>query len=109
MKRAAAWRGARVFDYGRSKPDTGSFSFKKHRGSEPQPLYYEYHLVKARAMPNLSPTNPRYRLFIESRKHMPKRCAPSARVSRVTWADEPRGAIAPDAPSEARTAVMSLT
>jgi FemAB-related protein (PEP-CTERM system-associated) len=70
MKRAAA-RGVRLFDYGRSKVATGSYSFKKHWGFEPEPLHYEYYLVKARAMPDLSPKNPKYRLFIEGWKRLP--------------------------------------
>ena len=71
VMRRAAGRGVRVFDYGRSKRDTGSFAFKKHWGFEPQPLHYEYHLVKAQAMPDLSPANPKYRLFIEAWKRLP--------------------------------------
>lgn len=70
MKRAAA-RGVRLFDYGRSKKDTGPYRFKKHWGFEPEPLYYQYHLVNARAMPDLSPNNPRYRLFIGMWKKLP--------------------------------------
>ncbi|MDH3768807.1 MAG: peptidoglycan bridge formation protein FemAB, partial [Gammaproteobacteria bacterium] len=67
----AAQRSVRVFDYGRSKVDTGSYRFKKHWGFSPEPLYYEYGLVRATAMPNLSPTNPKYRLFINLWKRMP--------------------------------------
>jgi FemAB-related protein (PEP-CTERM system-associated) len=70
MRRAAA-SGARLFDYGRSKRDTGSYRFKTHWGFEPAPLHYEYHLVKARAVPNVSPTNPKYRLFVETWKRLP--------------------------------------
>jgi FemAB-related protein (PEP-CTERM system-associated) len=70
MRRAAA-SGITVFDYGRSKRDTGSYRFKTHWGFEPSPLYYEYFLVRAKAMPNLSPTNPKYQLFIEAWKRLP--------------------------------------
>jgi FemAB-related protein (PEP-CTERM system-associated) len=70
MRRAAA-RGVRVYDYGRSKLDTGSYSFKKNWGFEPEPLHYEYHLVRARAMPDLSPKNPKYHAFIEGWKRLP--------------------------------------
>jgi hypothetical protein len=31
---------------------------------EPQPLDYYYHLVKAQDLPNLSPNNPKYKIFI---------------------------------------------
>jgi FemAB-related protein (PEP-CTERM system-associated) len=70
MQRAAA-RGVRLFDYGRSKHDTGSFSFKKHWGFEPTPLYYEYYLVRAKALPNVSPTNPKYQMFIAAWRSLP--------------------------------------
>ncbi len=42
-------RSDRLFDYGRSKRGTGSFDFKKNWGFEPQPLQYEYLLVKGQA------------------------------------------------------------
>ncbi len=64
-------KGYRVFDYGRSKIDTGSFSFKKHWGFEPTPLAYQYRLAKATELPNLSPTNPKYARKIELWRRMP--------------------------------------
>lgn len=57
-------RGLTLFDYGRSKVDTGAYRFKKHWGFEPQPMSYEYHLSGMDAMPDLSPNNPKYKLFI---------------------------------------------
>jgi len=71
VMRRAVERGCRVFDFGRSKVDTGSYRFKKHWGFEPTPLSYEYHLVKAREMPDLNPNNPKYRLFIQAWKKLP--------------------------------------
>ncbi|MBF0621257.1 MAG: FemAB family PEP-CTERM system-associated protein [Magnetococcales bacterium] len=70
MNRAAA-DGARLFDFGRSKKDAGSFKFKKYFGFEPEPLHYQYYLVKADGLPNVSPTNPKYRLFISLWKRLP--------------------------------------
>lgn len=70
MQRAVE-RDARWFDFGRSKQDTGSYHFKKHWGFEPQPLAYAYHLVRANAVPNISPTNRKYRMFIEAWKRLP--------------------------------------
>ncbi len=64
-------KGFRVFDYGRSKADTGSFSFKKHWGFEPTPLAYQYHLVKLDVLPNLSPANPKYARKIRVWQQMP--------------------------------------
>jgi FemAB-related protein (PEP-CTERM system-associated) len=70
MRRAAA-RGVHCFDYGRSKRDTGSFRFKKHWGFEPAPLYYEYFLVKSSSMPNVSPSNPKYAMFLKLWQRLP--------------------------------------
>jgi len=70
MERARQ-RGATLFDYGRSKRDTGSFDFKVHWGFEPEPLHYEYFLVKAQSVPNLSPTNPKYQRMIRLWQRLP--------------------------------------
>jgi hypothetical protein len=70
MERARQ-RGLRRFDYGRSKRGTGSFDFKVHWGFEPEPLCYEYYLVRAREVPNLSPTNAKYAGFISLWRRLP--------------------------------------
>ncbi|MGR9117599.1 MAG: FemAB family XrtA/PEP-CTERM system-associated protein [Gammaproteobacteria bacterium] len=67
----AVQKGIRVFDYGRSKVGTGSYRFKKHWGFEPQPLFYEFHLVKSKSLPDVNPLNPKYRLFIAAWKRLP--------------------------------------
>ena len=71
LMRRAAERGVRVFDYGRSKVGTGAYDFKRHWGFTPEPLHYEYHLVRAAAVPDVSPLNPRYRLFIGAWQRLP--------------------------------------
>jgi FemAB-related protein (PEP-CTERM system-associated) len=70
MRRAAA-RGVRVFDYGRSKRETGSYRFKKHWGFEETPLAYEYSLVRAQAIPDLSPANSKYGIMVQAWKKLP--------------------------------------
>lgn len=70
MQRALQ-RGARLFDFGRSKHGTGSYDFKVQWGFQPQALPYAYHLVRARAVPNVSPTNRKYSLFIRAWKELP--------------------------------------
>lgn len=77
MQHAGSQRGSRLFDYGRSKLDTGAYHFKKNWGFEPQPLAYEYFLVKAAAVPDVNPLNPKYKLFIETWKRLP---LPAARL-----------------------------
>ena len=56
--RRACKRGCRTYDYGRSKRGTGSFDFKTNWGFEPQPLHYEYQLLKREAVPQNNPSNP---------------------------------------------------
>jgi len=70
MKRGVE-KNCTVFDYGRSKINTGSFRFKKHWGFEPEPLAYQYHLVTLNELPNLSPANPKYRKKIQMWQKMP--------------------------------------
>jgi FemAB-related protein (PEP-CTERM system-associated) len=64
-------RGYREFDFGRSKRGSGSFDFKRHWGFEPTPLSYQYHLVRQRELPDLSPKNPKFSLAIELWKRLP--------------------------------------
>lgn len=63
--------GFKVFDFGRSKIGSGSYEFKKHWGMEERPLEYEYCLLKAREMPNFSPANPRFHIWINLWKRLP--------------------------------------
>ncbi len=67
----ASDQGVRIFDYGRSKVDTGSFSFKKNWGFEPEPLFYEYYLVGSSDIPEVNPTNPKYQWLIKTWKKLP--------------------------------------
>lgn len=71
LMRRACERGLRVFDYGRSKRGTGSFDFKKNWGFEPQPLHYEYRLVRGKRVPEVNPLNPKYRLLIKAWQRLP--------------------------------------
>ncbi|MFB0935688.1 MAG: FemAB family PEP-CTERM system-associated protein [Propionivibrio sp.] len=71
LMRRACERGLRVFDYGRSKQGTGSYSFKKNWGFEPKPLYYEYCLYRRDRIPQNNPSNAKYRLFIEAWRRLP--------------------------------------
>lgn len=71
LMRRARLRGLRVFDYGRSKQGTGSYSFKKHWGFEPQPLRYEYCLYRRESVPQNNPANAKFRMFIEAWRRLP--------------------------------------
>lgn len=71
LMRRACENGVTVFDYGRSKKGTGSYSFKKNWGFESQPLYHQYYLVKSDSIPDINPLNPKYRIFINTWKKLP--------------------------------------
>jgi FemAB-related protein (PEP-CTERM system-associated) len=70
MERARQ-RGCRIFYYGRSRQGTGAYDFKRNWGFEPEPLYYEYFLVRRDEVPNLSPTNSKYGTAIEMWRRLP--------------------------------------
>jgi FemAB-related protein (PEP-CTERM system-associated) len=63
--------GYKFFNFGRSKLDTGPFHFKRHWGFEPEPLAYQYHLVKLKQLPDISPSNPKYQRKIKIWKLLP--------------------------------------
>jgi len=63
--------GAAVFDMGRSTPNEGTFKFKSQWGAEPVPLHWEYQLLKADHLPNVSPANPKFQLAIALWQKLP--------------------------------------
>jgi FemAB-related protein (PEP-CTERM system-associated) len=71
LMRVAADRGSTVYDFGRSKRETGAFEFKKHWGLEPTPLAYQYLLLRDKTIPDLSPKNPRFSLAIRAWRRLP--------------------------------------
>lgn len=70
VMRRSVEKGIKIFDYGRIKIGTGSYSFKKNWGFQPEPLFYEFHLVKSHALPDINPLNPKYQLFIAAWKRL---------------------------------------
>ena len=64
-------RGCRVFDFGRSKKDTGPYRFKKHWGFEPKLLHYQFYLNGIDKLPEINPNNPKYHRRIELWKKLP--------------------------------------
>jgi FemAB-related protein (PEP-CTERM system-associated) len=71
LMQAAAARGYRMFDFGRSKLGTGAYDFKKNWGFEAQPLAYEYRLYASKAVPDNNPLNPKYQMFIKAWQKLP--------------------------------------
>jgi FemAB-related protein (PEP-CTERM system-associated) len=71
IMRRACEAGIGVFDFGRSKVGTGSHSFKRHWGFEPQPLHYEHHLQSLKKVPEINPLNPKYAMMIAVWRRLP--------------------------------------
>jgi FemAB-related protein (PEP-CTERM system-associated) len=75
--RHAVGRGCTRFDFGRSKVGTGACAFKRGWRMRERALPYRYYLVRAREVPNLNPTNPRFAFFIRAWKRLPLRVTTS--------------------------------
>jgi FemAB-related protein (PEP-CTERM system-associated) len=71
LMRQSAARGFTRFDFGRSKRGTGACEFKRGWGMQEHALPYQVHLVKAQQLPNLNPTNPKFKLLIDVWKRLP--------------------------------------
>lgn len=71
VMRRACERGFRVFDFGRSKVGTGAFHFKRNWGFEPTPLAYEVLPIGRSEIPEVNPTNPKYRAIIALWQRLP--------------------------------------
>ncbi|WP_136514430.1 FemAB family XrtA/PEP-CTERM system-associated protein [Geomonas edaphica] len=64
-------QGARRFDFGRSTPDEGTYRFKKQWGAKPVPLYWQYLLADGVKVPELNPSNPKFRLAVKGWQRLP--------------------------------------
>lgn len=75
MRRAGSERGARLFDFGRSKTGTGAYDFKRNWGFTAQPLHYSYRLRPGATYVEHNPTQPKYRMMIAAWRRLPLRVA----------------------------------
>ena len=71
MIEAAYTRGLKTFDMGRSEAGSGQAKFKENWGTRAVELCYNYHLVRAKAPPMLSPSNPKFRMAIAAWSRLP--------------------------------------
>ncbi len=55
----AVGRGFRLFDFGRSRADSGPAAFKHNMGFEATALTYQFYLPQGGEPPNLNPSNPK--------------------------------------------------
>lgn len=69
--RATQTEAPAVFDFGRSKAQTGPFAFKKNWGFEAEPLTHLFRLKPGEEIPEVNPLNPKYQLFIKAWKRLP--------------------------------------
>jgi serine/alanine adding enzyme len=60
----ACQEGFRVFDFGRSTPGSGTYRFKEQWGARPVQLYWHYWLSNGGPLPDLSPSNEKFRWAI---------------------------------------------
>ncbi|MFN0123374.1 MAG: FemAB family XrtA/PEP-CTERM system-associated protein [Blastocatellia bacterium] len=67
----SATRGCHLFDFGRSKLNTGAYEFKRGWGMNMRPLPYRFFLVRAARLPDLNPANPKYEMMINCWKKLP--------------------------------------
>jgi FemAB-related protein (PEP-CTERM system-associated) len=66
----AIGRGQRVFDFGRSTIDSGTFAFKKKWGAEPEPAIWQYYRRKGEVS-DIRPDGGKYDRLIQVWKRIP--------------------------------------
>ncbi|MEL0587526.1 MAG: FemAB family XrtA/PEP-CTERM system-associated protein [Candidatus Thiodiazotropha sp. (ex. Lucinoma kazani)] len=71
MIKHACESGYTNFHLGRSSVDSGGESFKRKWNADTKQLYWQYYLNRAKDMPNLNPSNPKYKYFINMWSRMP--------------------------------------
>lgn len=69
--RKGCQEGFRYLDFGRSTKNSGTFNFKKQWVPSPTQLTWQYYLYKAKDIPSINPSNPKYRIFIGLWKRLP--------------------------------------
>src|SRR5205823_1737294 len=60
----AAQGQCRLFDFGRSTPNEGTYRFKEQWGARPLALCWEYSLLSGQSLPNASPSNAKFSLAV---------------------------------------------
>ncbi len=71
LMRHARMRGCTSFDFGRSKPGTGAYAFKRNWGFDPKPLTYYRHAREGKEARDINPLNPKYRMMTEVWRRLP--------------------------------------
>jgi serine/alanine adding enzyme len=63
--------GARVFDFGRSSVDSGTYRFKAQWGAKPVQLHWHYWLPAGAEIPKLNQGNPKFALAARAWRRLP--------------------------------------
>ncbi len=71
VMRCAIEMGYSRFDFGRCTRGSGTWRFKRQWGAVEHPLYWSYYLVSGDRIPQLTPSNPKYRLAIALWRRLP--------------------------------------
>jgi FemAB-related protein (PEP-CTERM system-associated) len=71
LMRWAGENGYRVFDFGRSRKESGSYAFKAHWGMRMRELPYEMLPVRRKDLPHYSPNNPKFQGMIKVWQNLP--------------------------------------
>ncbi|MBU5613489.1 FemAB family XrtA/PEP-CTERM system-associated protein [Geomonas azotofigens] len=69
--RLAIEEGALCFDFGRSTPGEGTYQFKKQWGARAVALHWQYLLAPGAHLPDLNPSNPKFRMAVEGWRRLP--------------------------------------
>jgi serine/alanine adding enzyme len=71
-------QGRRIFDFGRSTPDDGTYHFKEQWGAAPEPLAWEYILAGRTEVPSEDRHSSKYRMMIGAWQRLPVAVATAA-------------------------------
>jgi serine/alanine adding enzyme len=69
--RFAIRNGFKKFDFGRSTPHEGTYNFKKQWGAVPVQLCWQYLMASGIRIPDLTPSNPKYKVAIRAWQRLP--------------------------------------
>ena len=64
-------KGYKMFDFGRTTPDSGTHRFKRQWGAEPKQLYWHYWMRDGGEAPQLNANNGRYGLAVRAWQKLP--------------------------------------
>ncbi|MGB6833424.1 MAG: FemAB family XrtA/PEP-CTERM system-associated protein [Candidatus Acidiferrum sp.] len=85
LMKHAAEQGFRVFDFGRSKKNTGAYQFKSQWGMTAETLNYQVYLVRRKTVPNFSPVNPKFEMATRVWRQLPMGLTKSLGPRVVRW------------------------